>query len=144
MFEFEPQAMLPALDLYGKILMQSPYEVKLAPNGNGGVYDWILKCAKVKKCIQFVDFVQVIGVDNIMNKILDPVQIGFTAVKNLKASMKSCPKAFPGEKVGVVAKKNGKCNIVEYSELSEAHQNALMDDGKTLKFRHASILIFVF
>ena len=58
--------------------------------------------------------------------------------------MKSCPKAFAGEKVGVAAKKNGKYNIIEYSELSSEHQNALMDDGKTLKFRHGSILIFVF
>ena len=47
MFDFQPQAMLPALDLYGKILMQSPSEVKLAPNGNGGVFDWIIKCPSV-------------------------------------------------------------------------------------------------
>ena len=65
--------MLPALDLYGKILMQSPSEVKLAPNGNGGVFDWIIKCPSIKRCVQSVDYVQVIGVDNIMNKILDPV-----------------------------------------------------------------------
>ncbi len=60
------------------------------------------------------------------------------------ATAKTCPKAFAGEKVGVVAKKNGKYSIVEYSELSAEHQNALLNDGKTLKFRHGSILVFIF
>jgi UDP-N-acetylglucosamine pyrophosphorylase len=60
------------------------------------------------------------------------------------ATLKSCPKVDASEKVGVVAKKDGKYAIVEYSELSKEHQNALMDDGKTLKYRHGSILVFMF
>lgn len=59
--------------------------------------------------------------DNILNKVLDPIQIGFTAFNKFNATAKTCPKAFAGEKVGVVAKKNGKYSIVEYSELSAEH-----------------------
>ena len=31
----------------------------------------------VKKHIKSVDFVQVIGVDNVLNKIMDPIQVGY-------------------------------------------------------------------
>jgi len=71
--------MLPAIDLEGKILMHSPFEIKLAPNGNGGLFDSIAKRENIREILQQLDYVQVIGVDNIMNKILDPIQIGFTA-----------------------------------------------------------------
>ena len=50
---------------------------------------------------------------------MDPLQIGFTACKNLQASLKCCVKRNSSEKVGVVCKKNAKYDIVEYSELSE-------------------------
>lgn len=78
-----------------------------------------------------------------MNKVLDPIQIGFTATQKLTASMKCCTKAFPEEKVGVVAKKNGKYAIVEYSELSENHVYAKEADGETLTYRLGSILVFM-
>lgn len=46
------------------------------------------------------------------------------------------------EKVGVVCKKNGKYDIVEYSELSEEQSNQVADDG-SLFFELGSILIFM-
>jgi len=63
----------------------------------------------------------VIGVDNPINKVLDPIQVGFTADQKLSASLKCVTKANAGEKVGVVAKKNGLYYIVEYSEMSAEH-----------------------
>jgi len=41
------------------------------------------------------------------------------AENQLEASLKVCVKCDAAEKVGVVCKKNGKYDIVEYSELSE-------------------------
>lgn len=107
LFEFFSQAMLPAVDLEGRILMESAHEVKLAPNGNGGLFDSIMKRENIRSHLLTCDYVQVIGVDNIMNKILDPIQIGFSSHNKFIASLKSCPKANAGEKVGVVAKKDG-------------------------------------
>ena len=124
--------MLPAIDLNGKIIMHSPHDIKLAPNGNGALFDSIGTRPNIKAFIETLDYVQVIGVDNPINKVLDPVQVGFTAVQKLKASLKCVPKANAGEKVGVVAKKNGRYYIVEYSELSSEHANALLSDGVTL------------
>ena len=72
-----------------------------------------------------MDYVQVIGVDNIMNKILDPVQLGFTKAHSYSATCKTVPKRNANEKVGVVARKNNKYAIVEYSELSAGDANQL-------------------
>lgn len=57
MFEFFPQAMLPAVDHEGKIMMHSPLEIKLAPNGNGGFFDSIVKIDRVREHIETLDYV---------------------------------------------------------------------------------------
>ena len=53
-----------------------------------------------------------------------------------------CEKRSPDEKVGVVCKKNGKYDIVEYSELSQEEANKTDDDG-SIYFNLGSILIFM-
>jgi len=83
-----------------------------------------------------------IGVDNILNKVLDPIQIGFTVSEGLDCSCKAVAKRDPSEKVGVIGKKNGLYNIVEYSELDDEQANARKGNGQ-LKFNEGSILIFL-
>ena len=67
-----------------------------------------------------LDYVQIVGVDNIMNKILDPIQVGFTSQEKLVCTCKAVPKREALEKVGVVCKKGDLYDIVEYTELPEA------------------------
>lgn len=62
---------------------------------------------------------QVIGVDNILNKVLDPLFIGFTSCRSLEVSLKCAQKNYPEEKVGAICVRNGKYDIIEYSELTE-------------------------
>lgn len=69
----------------------------------------------LKKC----EYVQIIGVDNVLNKVLDPCLIGFASKNNLQACMKSVEKRTWNEPIGVLAKKDAKIEIVEYTELSE-------------------------
>ena len=89
-------------------------------------------------------YVQVIGVDNVLNRLLCPLQIGFTACKNLEVSLKCCTKRSPEEKVGIFCKKDGKYDIVEYSELSQAQaEEKWEEDPSQLKFDLGSILIFM-
>ena len=115
----------------------------MAPNGNGALFDAVNRNPIVKEILQHVDYVQVIGVDNVLNKLLDPVYIGFAVHNNLQAAMKSCIKRDSKEPVGVVVKKDGKYDIIEYSEISE--QDATAEDKKTgeLKFNLGNILIFI-
>ena len=81
--------------------------------------------------------------DNVLNKVLDPVHVGFTIDKDLECSLKSCEKRDAGEKVGVIGKKDGKYSIIEYSELSDQIRNEKEEDGKTLKYRQGHICVFV-
>jgi len=64
------------------------------------------------------------------------------AEKQLEASLKVCVKANAAEKVGVVCKKNGLYDIVEYSEISEADCTRTEPDG-SLFLELGSILIFM-
>ena len=86
--------------------------------------------------------IQIIGVDNILNKVLDPIQIGFTSSENLVCSCKAVAKRDAVEKVGVIGKRNGHYDIVEYSELSDAQANEMGSNGQ-LRFNQGSILVFM-
>ncbi len=122
--------------------MQSEYRILLAPNGNGALFDSIAKSEDLRSFISKLECVQVIGVDNTLNKVLDPIQIGFNVVRKLQASLKCCPKVNAKEKVGVVATKDGKAQIIEYSEIPIEQMEATNPDG-SLQFRHGSILMFM-
>lgn len=89
-----------------------------------------------------MEYVQVIGIDNVLNKVLDPIQVGYTASKDLLCSMKAVAKRDASEKVGVVAKKNGLYHILEYSEIPEDLAAEKQSDG-TLSLKHGSILVFM-
>lgn len=88
--------------------MSSECRIQLAPNGNGALFDSIATRENLKRLLEKLDYVQVIGVDNTLNKVLDPVQIGFTSIRKLQASLKCCPKRDAKEKVGVVATRGSK------------------------------------
>jgi len=122
--------------------MKSACEVQLSPNGNGALFQAIQNNATVKKVIQSTTYVQVIGVDNVMNKLLDPMHIGFTATRGLEASLKCCVKRSPDEKVGLVLVKNGKYDIVEYSEIPVEMTEKEADDG-SLYYELGNILMFM-
>jgi len=118
-FVFFQQQMLPAVNFEGKILMQSPSQIKLAPNGNGALFDAIKNNSEVKEIISKLAYVQIVGVDNAINKILDPLFIGYAMNNSLTAALKAVERDDENEPVGVVAVKNGITEIVEYTELPE-------------------------
>jgi UDP-N-acetylglucosamine/UDP-N-acetylgalactosamine diphosphorylase len=81
-----------------------------------------------------------------MNRVLDPVLIGFTVAKNFDAAMKSCVKRDAKEPVGVLVKRGAqkKYDIIEYSEFSEADSSAVVLETGELKFNLGNILVFIF
>jgi UDP-N-acetylglucosamine/UDP-N-acetylgalactosamine diphosphorylase len=79
--------------------------------------------------------VQIIGVDNVLNKVLDPLHLGFSIDRNFELSIKTVDKRNASEKIGVIGKANGKYQIIEYTELSDQMRNLKEADGMTLKFR---------
>ena len=81
--------------------------------------------------------------DNVLNKVLDPLHLGYTLSKGFELTIKTCEKRNASEKVGVIGKRGGKYSIIEYSELTDELRNATEDDSETLKFRQGHILILM-
>ena len=80
-------------------------------------------------------------VDNCLVKVADPIFIGFAASKDVDIATKVVRKRNAKESVGLILLKNGKPDVVEYSEIDEATAEA--KDPKQqdlLKFRAANIV----
>ena len=137
--KFFKQGKLPMLTENGKMVLEND-EIKTGSDGNGGVYvamkkQGIIEDMKSKN----VKWVYICGVDNIMVEPIAPVFIGATIKKNLQIASKSVAKAYPGEKVGVFCKKNGKPGIVEYIELSDEMKEKKDENGE-LVFGEANFI----
>jgi UDP-N-acetylglucosamine/UDP-N-acetylgalactosamine diphosphorylase len=80
-------------------------------------------------------------VDNCLVKVADPTFIGFAASKDADIATKSVRKRSPKEAVGIICQRNGRPDVVEYSEIDDATAEA--KDPKNpdlLKYRTANIV----
>ena len=116
---FFQQAMLPSLDLEGKLVLDTKNHIAENPNGHGGTLV-ALKEDKIfdelsHKGIEELFYFQV---DNPLAKIADPLFIGLHKLTNAEMSTKVVRKELPEEKVGIVGYINNKLGVIEYSELS--------------------------
>ena len=122
---FFKQDMAPASDYTGKIYLEAKDHLATSPNGNGG---WFISLQKaglldvVHK--EGIAWLNIFGVDNVLQRIADPVFVGATLTKQCAVGSKVVRKAAPDEKVGVMCLEDGKPSIVEYYELTEALMNA--------------------
>jgi UDP-N-acetylglucosamine/UDP-N-acetylgalactosamine diphosphorylase len=82
-------------------------------------------------------------VDNPLVNVCDPGFVGRHVETNAEASAKVVFKEQPGEKVGILALVDGRCAIIEYSDLPAAMAEE-RDASGTLRFRAGSPAIHVF
>ena len=87
---FFDQQVLPIINFDGKIIMDEPNKIVLAPNGNGAIFDAINSNIRVKEIIDSISYVQIVHVDNPLNKILDPLMIGYSSLKQNYVTVKAC------------------------------------------------------
>ncbi len=131
-FFFE-QGELPMIDTEGKILIGEDGLIKLAADGHGGIYESLVKTKMTNKMRELgVEWVFIGGVDNCLVKMVDPVLMGIAIDKNVTVACKSVVKANPHEKVGVFCKRNGKPNVIEYSEITDEMAEATDENGELL------------
>ena len=64
-----------------------------------------------------IEYIHFYGVDNCLVRVGDPTFVGFAAERGAVAAAKVVAKAYPAEPVGVFALRNGRCEVVEYSEI---------------------------
>lgn len=80
-------------------------------------------------------------VDNCLVKVADPVFIGFAASKDVDIATKVVRKRNAKESVGLILSKNGKPDVVEYSEIDTATAEAKdFKHPDLLKYRAANIV----
>ena len=127
------QGELPMMDTEGKILIGEDGLIKLAADGHGGIYESLVKSGMTKKMKELgVEWVFIGGVDNCLVKMVDPVLMGVAIDQQVTVACKSVVKANPQEKVGVFCKRNGKPNVIEYTEITEDMAEARDKDGELL------------
>ncbi|KAF2720464.1 nucleotide-diphospho-sugar transferase [Polychaeton citri CBS 116435] len=139
---FFEQGVLPCLSMDGKILLESKGKIAVAPDGNGGIYQALIGSGVVqdmeKRGIQHI---HAYCVDNCLVRVADPTFIGFSAEKDVDIATKVVRKRNAKESVGLILQKNGKPDVVEYSEIdSQTAEAKDAKDGSLLKFRAANIV----
>lgn len=131
----------------GKVILDSPSHVAVAPDGNGGLYAATrspLSAADKSHTVlsdlgkRKVLYVHAYCVDNCLVKVADPVFLGHSITKQADCAAKVVPKASPTESVGVVARRGDKFSVVEYSEIS-SEQAEKRDAHGGLAFGAANI-----
>lgn len=142
--KFFIQEMVPTVDFEGRVLMASNTELAMAPNGNGGwfssmVLDGMLEDVHKRG----IEWINVFAVDNVLQKMADPMFIGATIASGCESGAKVVRKAAPDEKVGVLCTEDGKPSIAEYYEMTEEMATARKENGD-LKYGFGVILNYLF
>lgn len=131
----------------GKVILDAPNRVAVAPDGNGGIYAALrtpLDPSNSQTTVlsdlatRNIQYVHAYCVDNCLVRVADPIFIGFCLSKGADCAAKVVRKTVPTESVGVVALKGKKYSVVEYSEIS-SEAAARRDGSGELAFRAANI-----
>lgn len=138
------QDMAPSVDYEGKIYMEDKGTISLSPNGNGGWFSSLVRAGIMDDIrAKGVEWLNVFGVDNVLQRIADPMFIGAVIESGMQSGSKVVSKAAPDERVGVICLEDGKPSIVEYYEMDE-EMRTLTDENGNLAYRFGVILNYLF
>ena len=128
---FFVQEMAPSTDYNGKIYLEAKNHISLSPNGNGGWFISLKKSGVLDKVKAMgVEWLNVFAVDNVLQKMCDPLFLGATMEAGTPIGAKVVRKNSPDEKVGVMCLRDGHPSIVEYYELTEDMMTETNRDGE--------------
>lgn len=138
------QDMEATVDFQGKLFMSEMDRLAYSPNGNGGWFMTMVKRGLLPEIHKNgIKWINVFSVDNVLQKIADPVFIGATLAANVTCGAKALRKNDPYEKVGALCYEDGIPSIVEYYDLSDEMANAKDDEGRLL-YGYGVILNYLF
>lgn len=141
---FFKQEMAPAVDYEGKVLLETKSKISTSPNGNGGWFVSLERNGLLRKIHEMgIEWLNIFSVDNVLQKIADPVFIGAVIDSGVEVGSKVVRKACPEERVGVMCLEDGRPSIVEYYELTEEMRNQRDEKGE-LAYNYGVILNYLF
>jgi len=116
---FFTQGTMPALDLAtGKLLMEAPGRLFLSPDGHGGTLTALASGGLLARLrdrgVRHIFYFQV---DNPLVKVADPTFLGCHIDQRSEASSRVIPKLGPTDKLGNFVQIDGRCSMIEYSDL---------------------------
>ncbi len=128
--KFFKQEMAPAVDYDGKIILETKDMPALSPNGNGGWFVSLQKAGLDKDLhARGVEWLNIYAVDNVLQRIADPVFVGATIESGVNCGAKTICKTNPYEKVGVLCMDGDSPDIIEYYELTDEMANQKDENG---------------
>ncbi len=129
--KFFAQEMNPSVDYEGKLLMEAPDRLSLSPSGNGGWFSSMVKAGLLNDLeARGIEWLNIFAVDNVLQKIADPLFLGATICSGKASGAKVVRKAEPGERIGVLCMEDSKPSIVEYYEMTEAMLQERIPSGE--------------
>lgn len=138
------QDMAPSVDYNGKLYMEAKDKLSLSPNGNGGWFTSMAKAGILDEVHKAgVEWLNVFAVDNVLQRIADPVFVGATIDSGCVSGSKVVRKAEPNERVGVLCLEDGKPSIVEYYEMTDEMIHSKNEKGD-LAYNFGVILNYLF
>src|SRR5207302_4432460 len=126
------QGTMPALDMAtGKLLLESPGRLFTSPNGHGGTLtaladSGLLECLAERGIRQIFYF----QVDNPLVEVADPLFLGHHLAADAEVSSKIVPKEGPTDKLGNLVLIDGRCSMIEYSDLPEQLARETDEQGR--------------
>jgi UDP-N-acetylglucosamine/UDP-N-acetylgalactosamine diphosphorylase len=139
------QGTMPALDLEtGRLLLETPSSLFLSPNGHGGVLLALRDSGALAQLRELgIRHVFYFQVDNPLVRVADPLFLGHHVARRAEASSKVLPKQTPTDKLGNLVLVDGRCTIIEYSDLPDELAQSRDEKGH-LRFRAGSPAIHIF
>lgn len=138
------QGKLPLLDEQGKLLVGKDGIIKEASNGNGGIFNSMLKKGAIDDMDKRgIEWIFIGSVDNILLKNIDVLLLGLTASRGNQIGTRTVLKRSPDEKVGVLCKQNNRVKVIEYTELPDDIAG-ITDDNGELVFGESHIMCNLF
>jgi len=120
-----------ALDEKGRALLAKVAQLTQVPDGNGGIWERLERIRMLEALEKRgVEWIHVVGVDNLLTLPCDPVFLGFASRSGSPQASKTVLRTNPAEKVGVfVETSDGRPRVAEYTELPPETAAALDSDG---------------
>ena len=130
---FFVQGMLPSVTPQGKLTFSREGGLFMNPDGHGGTFTALKKngCLDIMKA-QEVEEIFYFQVDNPLVQICDPLFVGLHNAAGAQMSSKVVKKRSYEEKVGIIARVDGRTRVIEYSDMSDEMRYATNELGEML------------